>query len=90
MRNDQGSPEYSETLPVPRCGYCGEPLLTQRRGAKWCSREHKELAREARKRAGDRLTRLRRNHPFADSALAEAHERAGAPRGRPGCQARRS
>lgn len=68
MRNGHSSQEYSETPPVRRCEHCGEPLLTQRRGAKWCSREHKELAREARKRASDRVARLRKNHPFADAA----------------------
>ena len=68
MRNDESGQEHSATPPVRRCGYCGQPLLSQRRGAKWCSREHKELARQRRKRASDRLTSLRARHPLPDSA----------------------
>jgi hypothetical protein len=79
MRNGQHDLKYSGTPPVRRCGHCGEPLISQRRRAKYCSREHKELAREARKRASGRLTRLHGNHPFADASLAELHEHASAP-----------
>jgi hypothetical protein len=80
MRNEPGDQDYSETPPVSRCGHCGEPLLSKRRRARYCSREHKELAREARKRASDRLTTLRRNHPFADVSLAELHAQSRPPR----------
>lgn len=66
MRNDQSGREDPEHPRVARCGHCGQPLLNRRKRAKYCSREHKELARAARKRASDRLTRLRANHPFAD------------------------
>jgi hypothetical protein len=68
VRNDDNGQEHTEAPPVRRCGYCGEPLLHQRRGAKFCSREHKELARQRRQRAGEALTRLRGRHPLADSA----------------------
>jgi hypothetical protein len=66
VRNDENGEDYTGTPPVRRCGYCGQPLLSQRRGAKFCSREHKELARQRRQRAGERLTTLRGRHPFAD------------------------
>ena len=79
MRNDQGGEEYAEHPPVRRCGHCGAPLLSQRRRAKYCDRRCKELAREARKRASDRLITLRGNHPFADVSLAELHDKAGPP-----------
>jgi hypothetical protein len=80
MRNAEGDPEYTEHPPVRRCGHCGEPLLTQRKRARYCSREHKELAREARKRASDRLTTLRKNHPLGDVSLTELHDQAAPPR----------
>jgi hypothetical protein len=76
MRNGQGAVEYAETPPVRRCGHCGAPLVSQRKRARYCDRRCKELAREARKRAGDRLTTLREKHPLADATLAELHERA--------------
>ena len=55
-----------------RCGHCGEPLLTQRSNAVFCSREHKEAARQSRKRRSDRVARLRGKYPHADAALADA------------------
>ena len=76
MRNGQGAVEYAETPPVRRCGHCGTPLISQRKRARYCDRRCKELAREARKRAGDRLAALREKHPLADATLAELHERA--------------
>jgi hypothetical protein len=79
MRNDQGDQEDPEHPHVARCGHCGKPLLNRRKRAKYCSREHKELARAARKRASDRLTALRRKHPFADATLTELHEQARRP-----------
>jgi hypothetical protein len=84
MRNEPGEQDYSETPPVRRCGHCGEPMLSQRKRARYCGRRCKELAREARKRASERLTTLRRNHPFADVSLAELHERARPPQHRAG------
>ena len=76
MRNGQGAVEYVETPPVRRCGHCGTPLISQRKRARYCDRRCKELAREARKRAGDRLAALREKHPLADASLAELHDRA--------------
>jgi hypothetical protein len=66
VRNDSSVQEHPETPLARRCGYCGDPLFSQRKGAKYCSRDHKELARAARKRASDRLTTLRSRHPFPD------------------------
>lgn len=68
MRNNKSGQEPDEAPRTRRCGHCGELLLTQRRHAKYCDRRCKELARGARKRAGDRLTSLRGKHPFADRA----------------------
>jgi len=68
VRNANTNQEYSPAPPTRRCGYCGAPLLAQRKGARFCSREHKELARQRRQRAGERLTRLRAAHPFPEDA----------------------
>ena len=73
MRNADSNQEHDGTPRVRRCGYCGEPLLAQRRGAKFCSREHKELARQRRQRAGERLTTLRGRHPFPDPPDLREH-----------------
>lgn len=68
MRNGDSDQKYSESPRTRCCGHCGEALLTQRKHARYCDRRCKELARGARKRAGERLTTLRARHPFADRA----------------------
>lgn len=78
MRNDSGGQKHPETPLTRRCGYCGDPLFSQRKGAKYCSRDHKELARAARKRASDRLTTLRGRHPLAALGLREFGDGTGA------------
>jgi hypothetical protein len=80
MRNDQDAADYAEHPPVRRCGHCGTPLVSQRKRARYCDRRCKELAREARKRAGGRLTTLRQRHPLTDATLVQLHERARPPR----------
>lgn len=66
MRNEDDAGQYPDTPRIRRCGHCGDPLFSQRKGARYCSRDHKEAARAARKRASDRLTTLRSRHPFPD------------------------
>jgi hypothetical protein len=78
MRNDDDSREHGEDPSVRRCGHCGDPLLTQRRGARFCSRECKELARARRRRASRRVTAFRRKHPL-ETDLAVLHDRARPP-----------
>jgi hypothetical protein len=73
MRNDDGDQDYPESPLARRCGQCGDLLLTQRKGSKYCDRKCKELARAARKRAGDRLTTLRGKYPLPDEAFLREH-----------------
>jgi hypothetical protein len=79
MRNDDDSQEHDGTPSVRRCGHCGDPLLSQRRGAKFCSRECKELARARRRRASKRVTAFRRKHPREAASLDELYRRAKPP-----------
>lgn len=83
-RDDQDTEhhEYLETPLTPRCGWCGQPLLGQRAGAKYCDRAHKNSARRTRKARNEQVATLRDKHPLpvdADASLLELHKRAGGP-----------
>lgn len=80
MGNADEADECDEAAPTPRCGYCGEPMLDQRKGAVYCDRRCKELAREKRKRDRARVDALREKYPVADLSLEELHARATPPR----------
>jgi uncharacterized Zn finger protein (UPF0148 family) len=74
VRNDDHTEDYPQEPPTRCCGHCGTPLFSKRRGARYCDRRCKELAREARKRASQRLTVLRRKHPLANASLNDLYE----------------
>lgn len=54
-------------------------MLGQRRGAVYCGRRCKELAREKRRRGLTRVTDLRAKYPDVARTLAELHDRATPP-----------
>lgn len=80
MGNNDEAGQYDEATLTPRCGYCRTPMLDQRRGATYCGRRCKELAREKRKRDRERVTNLRSKYPDADLSLEELYARATPPR----------
>lgn len=79
MENDGEYDEDGEHAPVQRCAHCGHPMLSKRRGAIYCGRRCKELARAKRQRDHARVTTLRAKYPQADLSLMELHERATPP-----------
>lgn len=80
MGNADEDQEHDEAPLTPRCGYCGTPMFGQRKGAIYCDRRCKELAREKRKRDQARVTELRQKYPVADLSLQELYARATPPR----------